>query len=250
MTKILSVPPPWIEDMLRSLRRGIYSILYRGNTRWCPVCGKSSSKFRASGSPRRQDARCIHCDALERHRFVWLFFQRMTDLFDGKSKTILHVAPERCFESRFRKNFGNDYITADLFDRHVMVRMDITAIPYPDNSFDVIYCSHVLEHVSDDKKALREFYRTLKPNGWAVLLVPITATKTFEDPSIENPAERLKYFGQDDHLRQYGPDFIERVAEAGLKIKALSVSDIVDKDTATRMGLTSESGNIYYCTKK
>jgi SAM-dependent methyltransferase len=92
-----------------------------------------------------------------------------------------------------------------------MVRMDITDIQYPKDTFDVIYCSHVLEHVVDDRKAMREFHRVLRPDGWALLLVPITVEKTFEDPSVTDPEERLSVFGQEDHVRCYGPDYVERL---------------------------------------
>ena len=131
-----------------------------------------------------------------------------------------------------------------------MVKMDITNIDYPDQSFDVIYCSNVLEHVQDDRKAMREFYRTLKSNGWAILLVPITVEETYEDPSIIEPKERLKVFGQEDHVRRYGPDFADRLREAGFSVEVTEVNDLVQNNEAVRMGLTPASGEIYYCTKQ
>jgi len=172
-----------------------------------------------------------------------------TDLFDGKSKKMLHVAPEPCFESRFRKQLGANYITADLSDPRAMVKMDITDIKYPDESFDVIYCSHVLEHVPDDRRAMREFRRILTRNGWAILLVPVYEGKTFEDPTIVDPQERLKAFGQDDHVRIYGEDYVDRLRDAGFKVQVTRIDELVGKDDATRMGLTSASGEIYFCTK-
>ncbi|MCL4743728.1 class I SAM-dependent methyltransferase [Candidatus Kuenenia sp.] len=128
--------------------------------------------------------------------------------------------------------------------------MDITNIQYPDQSFDVIYCSHVLEHVDDDKQAMREFFRVLKNSGWAILLVPFTSEKTYEDPSIIEPAKRLKAFGQEDHVRRYGSDYVDRLREAGFIVKVTNVNDLVNGDEAVRMGLTPASGEIYYyCTK-
>jgi len=164
---------------------------------------------------------------------------------------MLHVAPERCFESRLRKYFepGN-YVTADLLNRRAMVRMDITDIQYPDGYFDIIFCSHVLEHVQDDKKALMEFYRVLKQGGWAILNVPINAERTFEDPLVVDPAERLKVFGQEDHVRRYGPDYIDRLREAGFKVRVSGVSDLVMNEEAIRMGLTTASGEVFYCSKE
>lgn len=162
---------------------------------------------------------------------------------------MLHVAPEPCFESRFKERLGGAYLTADLFDPRAMVKMDITNIKYSNQSFDVIYCSHVLEHVVDDKLAMKEFYRVLKNEGWAVLLVPITSKKTFEDKSIVNPQERLDAFGQKDHVRRYGPDYIERLRDAGFTVEITKVSDLASSHDIITMGLTAASGEIYYCTK-
>jgi SAM-dependent methyltransferase len=214
------------------------------------VCGKSSRRFRPRGVVPREDAQCAHCGALERHRFLWLFMVRKTDLFSGTPKMMLHVAPEPCLETRFRRRLGQNYLTADLSHPRAMVKLDITDIQYPDQSFDAIYCSHVLEHVPDDRRAMREFYRILKNDGWAILLVPITSERTFEDPSIIDPEVRLKVFGHRDHVRRYGPDYVDRLCEAGFRAEIFQVGDLVDGDEATTMGLTPASGDIYYCTKQ
>ena len=197
----------------------------------------------------RKDAKCIHCGALERQRLVWLFLQKNTDIFDGNSKKMLHVAPEPCFESIFKERLGSNYVSADLFNPHAMVKMDICDIQYPDNSFDFIYCSHVLEHVLDDRKAMREFFRVLKGTGWAILNVPITGEKTFEDSSIVHPKERLKAFGQEDHVRRYGRDYVDRLRDSGFSVEIVKVSNLVNNDEAVKMGLTQASGEVYYCRK-
>lgn len=248
LEKVFQLAPEWTKQTARSIRNFTRSLPYIGKERWCPVCEKSWRKFKIFGHPPREDAKCAFCGALERHRFVWLYFKKMTNLFDGSDRRILHVAPEKCFESKLQSRFGQNYITADLLDPHVMVKMDITDIQYPDESFDVIYCSHVLEHVEEDKRAMREFYRVLKQSGWAILLVPITADKTIEDPSIVEPAERLKAFGQENHVRRYGLDYLDRLQEAGFKVKVSNVADVFDKNDAVYMGLTA-GGAIYYCTK-
>lgn len=238
-----------LKPIARAGRNLIYRILYRGTGRWCPVCGKQSRRFAPFGvGERRAEAMCVYCGALERHRKVWLFFERRTDLFDGRAKRMLHVAPERAFAPRLRARLGAGYLTADRDDPSVDLPTDITAIEQPDATFDVIYCSHVLEHVPDDRQALREFYRVLKPGGWAVILVPITADKTFEDPSITDPKERLRWFGQDDHVRRYGPDFVGRLQEAGFNVKVFGSSDVADRAEVGVMGLRSD-GDIFYCTK-
>ncbi|MEH8021201.1 class I SAM-dependent methyltransferase [Rheinheimera metallidurans] len=242
--------PEWVKKPMRRVRAVVKGVPYYGKGRWCPVCGKSSRLFRSFGAVPRQDAQCVHCDALERHRLLWLYLNKHTDLFDGKPKKVLHVAPELCFEPRFKQRLGDSYITADLFNPRAMVSMDITDIQYPDESFDVIYCSHVLEHVHDDKRAMREFCRVLKTTGWAILLVPITSDVTFEDPTITDPQERLKAFGQEDHVRRYGPDYVSRLEEAGFNVKTTTIEELASEQDIITMGLTPASGEIYYCTKK
>jgi len=191
----------------------------------------------------------MHCGSLERHRLTWLYFRNRTDLFDKPPKKMLHVAPEAVFHKLFRRLPGDAYITADLYDPKAMRKMDITNIDDPDETYDVIYCSHVLEHVPDDREAIREFFRVLKPEGWAILLVPITADKTFEDLSVTDPAERTRLFGQPDHVRVYGPDFVDRLRDAGFIVTVTSPSDMLSSDEAVRMGINHEAGQIYYCRK-
>jgi hypothetical protein len=233
---------------LRGARDLGLGMWYRGRGRWCPVCGQSSRKFRPGGTVARQDAKCPRCGALERHRFTWLYLLHRTDLFDGRPKRVLHVAPEQCFERQLQDRLGGGYLTADLRDPHAMERMDITGIRHPDESFDVIYCSHVLEHVLDDRRAMREFHRVLKRSGWAILLVPITADRTFEDPTIVRPSDRLRVFGQKDHVRRYGPDYLDRLRHAGFDVQVTRVSEMISADEAARMGIT-RVGEIYHCTR-
>jgi SAM-dependent methyltransferase len=249
MGAIKSMVPEWARQRLRRLERLARTVPYYGTGRVCPVCGKSSRRFREFGVGPREDAQCVQCGALERHRFLWLYVSRKTDLLDGRRKKMLHIAPESCFESKFKGLLGQDYLTADLRDPRAMMTMDITDIQYEDQSFDVIYCSHVLEHVQNDKKALRELFRVLKNDGWAILLVPITSETTVEDPSIVDPIERLRAFGQEDHVRKYGRDYVDRLREAGFTVEITKVDDLVCADEVVRMGLTPASGEVYHCTK-
>lgn len=223
-----------------------------GPKRFCAVCNQGSDEFLSFGVITRTDARCPFCDSLERHRLVINFFRKKTDLLDGKSKRFLHVAPEPAFKEMFATAIGSGYLTADLMADNVMEKMDITDIQHPDNTFDVIYCSHVLEHVDDDRMAMREFFRVLRPEGWAVLNVPITADETFGDPSVTDPKERERLFGQDDHVRRYGPDYKDRLEEAGFKVSIFTPADCVDKPKEVRtQGMTNPmTGDVYYCEKK
>ena len=134
---------------------------------YCPICGTYERAFRTFGLVPRPNALCPVCGSLERHRMAWVFFQQATALFDGRAKKMLHVVPEACLAKRLSSVRGLDYLSADLNSPTAMIDMDITDIQYPENSFDAIFCSHVLEHVLDDRKAMREFRRVLKPRGWA-----------------------------------------------------------------------------------
>lgn len=248
--RVSSKLPAWVKEPFRPLRRIVEGLIYAGEGRFCPVCGKSARRFKPSPIDGREDAQCVYCGALERHRLVWLFIQKKTHLFDGKPKTMLHVAPESCLEPGLRERLGDNYLTADLLNPRAMVRMDITDIQYADQSFDVIACSHVLEHVQDDRRAMREFFRVLKNDGWAIFLVPVTSDHTIEDPSIIDPKERLRVFGQADHVRRYGPDFVDRLREAGFAVEIIGIDDVVTARETVEMGLTADTGTIYYCTRQ
>lgn len=237
--------------MKNSLKAIAKQLRYSGSKRYCSICDRSSNQFLSTGVNPREDARCPFCGSLERHRLVVHFLRKQTNLFDGDTKDFLHVAPESGLQRLFAKAAGSGYLTADLMAEGVMEKMDITDIHHPDESFDIIYCSHVLEHVPDDRKAIGEFFRTLRQSGWAVLNVPITADTTIEDPSITDPQERLRLFGQDDHVRRYGPDYKDRLEEAGFCVTVYSPEDLFSSSEIARQGMENgAAGEIYYCTKK
>lgn len=234
-----------------SFKKLAKQILYGGTNRFCAVCGKSARLFKPYGSPPRQDAICPFCGAFERHRLLISFLRQKTDLFNGQIKQFLHIAPEAAFQPLFEQAAGGGYLTADLLNPSVMETMDITDIKHTDNSFDVIVCSHVLEHVLDDTQAMRELCRVLKPSGWAILNVPINAERTFEDPSITDPQERQRIFGQHDHVRNYGPDYQERLKEAGFTVSVTAPADLLNTSEIERQGLgKGGAGEIYFCRKR
>ena len=214
---------------------------------YCPLCHRYAAHFETHGLFPRRDARCPVCGALERHRLVWMFFQQETDLFDGRPKRLLHFAPEKAISTRLRAIDNLDYVTADLVAPNVSIRVDITNMPsVPDASFDFLYCSHVLEHVTDDRKAIRECARVLKPEGKAVFIVPVTAPVTREDPSITDPRERERLFGQHDHVRMYGPDFLGRLQSGGFGVRVFTARDVAGW-RHRHYGIPHNEGPIYYC---
>ncbi len=132
-------------------------------------------------------------------------------------KRILHFAPERIWQTMMR---GNPlYETADLAQKGVTHQADITAVPLPDASYDVVIAHHVLEHIPDDRKAMRELFRLLQPGGFAILTVPINPTRqhTYENPAITTPEARFAHFSAHDHIRYYGLDFTDRLTVAGFR---------------------------------
>lgn len=216
--------------------------------RYCPVCRRPAKEFLTRGRIPRSDAQCPYCGALERHRLDWVFFQVNTNLFDAKPKSMLHFAPERAFEGKLRRIPNLTYVSADLLVGRANVALDITQLPFRDEAFTIIYCSHVLEHVPDDRAAMRELRRVLHPTGWAVLQVPITAEQTYEDPSVTDPQERERVFGQHDHVRRYGPDYVDRLEEAGFKVTIFNTEDIVENESlAHRYAVAGRQ--IYYCQR-
>src|SRR5262249_36838215 len=171
---------------------------------------------RTPGGRTRRNSSCLRCGASERHRHLWLYLRNRTNLFSEPLR-VLHFAPEWIIQERLRRCPNLDYVSADLDPRRAMVKMDITDLSYPDGSFDVVLCSHVLEHVTDDRRALSELHRVLKPGGCAIVLVPIDykRAETFEDPTVVSPGDRERLFWQADHVRLYGRDFRERLEETG-----------------------------------
>lgn len=228
------------------LRRLPQRVRYRGGAVECPVCGARASAFVPHG-PERPTAVCPRCGALERHRGLVLYLERRTDLFAG-GRSLLHIAPEPELQRRLRGRGGLEYVSADLASPYADVRADLVDLPFSADRFDCVLCSHVLEHVDDDRRALREIARVLRPGGWAAILVPVDLRRpgTHEDPEIVDPAARRRAFGQEDHLRAYGTDFEDRVREAGLAVHADDWLMRLDAETVRRFGLGYDV--IYRCT--
>ena len=225
--------------------------VYAGNGVECVICRKAFKKFLPYGRLNsRPNALCPNCLSLERHRLIWLYLKEKTNFFATKL-SVLHIAPEHCFIKYFEQQHGGGYITADIESPLAKVKMDIHEMPFGENQFDVVLCNHVLEHVSDDIKALTEIKRVLKPGGWAILLVPFfnpVPDATFEDNAIINPREREKIFGQADHVRKYGKDYPQRIKQAGLEVEEEKFAFAIEEEKKFRLGLSAEV--IYRAIKK
>jgi SAM-dependent methyltransferase len=249
----MSRPLEWLKVPLLGIKSWLLTLIYRGDAVYCPICETSFARFlpvnrQTAQKGIRQFSRCPKCSSLKRHRFAFLFLKQKTDLFENKSNRLLHIAPERCLSRRFKKALGRNYLSGDLTHSLAMKKMDITHLDFADHSFDVVFCSHVLEHVPDDRKALSEFRRVLTDDGHAVIMVPITVETTYEDPSITTPEGRLQAFGQEDHVRRYGPDFIDRLMQAGFEVQNVSATDILDPESMARFGLAGERVSLYFCS--
>lgn len=227
------------------------SVFYFGKKVECPVCQAHFRKFLPYGRKSRPNALCPNCLALERHRLIWIYLKRRTTFFTEPHK-MLHIAPELCFMPRFEAIGSLEYITGDLESPLAKIKMDIHEIPFEENTFDVVFCNHVLEHVNDDIKAMSEIRRVLKPGGWAILQVPFffpLKDKTHEDFSITDPLEREKVFGQNDHVRMYGKDYPDRLKKAGFKVIEEDFVQTLNKEEVERYALPGDE-IIYRCEKE
>lgn len=202
--------------------RPVMAIFLRGNKYTDPINGKSYRKFLPYGYQiKRDNVLAPGTFSLERHRLLWLYLQRETDFFT-RTRKVLHVAPEQAFLKRFKAMRNLDYTTTDLESPIADIKADLTNLPFAENTYDLIICNHVLEHIPEDRKAMLEIYRVLKPGGFAILQVPYDAqrSETFADDSITDPEQRAKIFGQYDHVRVYGMDYFETLEDIGFIVKA------------------------------
>ncbi|MBI1923536.1 class I SAM-dependent methyltransferase [Candidatus Poribacteria bacterium] len=231
------------------------SLLYIGNQLICPCCKGHFRKFLPYGVQPRPNAQCPRCFSLERHRLLWLYLKEKTNLFTDCLK-VLHFAPEYQFQKTFRSMPNLDYLSADLYSPLAMVKMDIANILYPENSFDIILCVHVLECVIDDQKAMRELFRVLKPGGWAIIQssVNLKRDKKFEDSNIVFPEDRERIFNSKSAVRIYGRDYKDGLEKVGFTVKVDGCGRDLGIDMIKKYGLYSiyvlnKDLDIYFCTK-
>jgi len=214
--------------------RPLFALWYKGSTYIDPIDGKKFRSFLPYGYENpRENVLSPSTLSLERHRLLWLFLKAETNFFKSNLK-VLHFAPEQAFYAKFKKLKNIDYTTTDLNSPLADVKADICDLPFEDGAFDVVLCNHVLEHIPDDTKAMKELYRILKPGGWGIFQVPqdLRRAETFQDDSITDQKERAKIFGQYDHVRIYGRDYFQKLSTIGFKVteadftKTLTPSEI------------------------
>ena len=187
----------------------------------CPVCNYTGAfKDIHPSTNTRKHAQCPKCNSLERHRIQYLVVERLLNTIDTSNLSMLHFAPEGFFRSYFADKFGK-YETADLYMANVDHQVDLQDLPFRDKSYDFIFASHVLEHIPDDVQAICEIARILKPNGIAVLPVPLVAETTIEYPE-PNPYEEY-------HVRAPGFDYFDRYEPFFKKIDKISSDSLPDK---------------------
>ena len=186
-----------------SIGRAVYKTIKRNQAKFsCPICHYRGPffSFRSLYGVRR-NAICPQCGSYERHRLQFLVMEEIAQERDLEEMAALHCAPEPYFD-QYREKFGK-YVTTDLYLEDVDVKADLTDLPFEDESFDLVYASHVLQYIQDDAKALAEISRILKADGIAILPVPVVSSKTVEYPEPNMHESK-------GHVRAPGPDYYDR----------------------------------------
>lgn len=247
---LVTMVPKRHRARLQRAYRPVVALGYRGDAVECPCCGGRfrafAPKFSAAG-PSRPNARCPRCGALERHRALVLYLRRESRLFTDRL-SVLHVAPEPGLERALRRAHLR-YVTADL-EAPAMLSLDVTDLPFGAEEWDVVICNHVLEHVPDDRRAMGEIFRVLAPEGWALLQVPLDRGResTFEDLTVRSAQARERLFGQYDHVRIYGHDYVTRLESEGFEVTVRDFALEVSSGEATRYGLVP-GDDMFICSK-
>lgn len=239
----------------RALKTRFLHIAMQGDDVECVCCGAKYVTFLPAGLQKRPNARCMNCGSLERHRVLWHFFEKERKIADKPIK-VLHVAPEKIFTHNFSLLPNVEYYPIDLMPDSYnygvkTIQMDVTDMSFADEFFDAIICTHVLEHIRQDQKAMSEMSRVLKKGGWAILNTPVNKTRehTLEDVNLYDPKKQTELFGQPDHVRVYGRDFFSRLANAGFKTEVIDYVGRFESNDQFRYGFKTKE-EIFYCTKQ
>lgn len=260
------IPPRYRPSIRYLYYRARYLLLfayYKGSNLRCPFCNRGFRKFlpgglespvfdraRVVGGGLRDNVVCPRCTSTDRERLIYLYLRKEKNVLFSRRVRLLHVAPERSLQRALQAMPSLDYVSADIESPLAELTMDITAIELPDASIDAIICNHVLEHIPNDRLAMAELYRVLKPEGWAILQVPLSLDLaiTYEDPDIIRPEDRERAFGQRDHVRIYGQDYVDRLKQVGFDVTVDALNGATRKELSDTYGLSAEE-RVYVCTK-
>lgn len=231
-----------------TVKRIVRLAMHSGDKYNCPFCGYNAKDLSPIGANFKvltekqvigaglRNGGCYKCGSTDRERLVYIYLKDVANILNQKNIKILHFAPEKNLANTLSKIGFEKYICGDLFTEgykypDYVQNMNVLNIPYEDNYFDLVICNHLLEHVPTDIDAMKELYRVLKSNGKAILQVPISKKldKTFEDFSVTNPKEREIVFGQFDHVRIYGQDYVDRISSVGFKVEQITISKKYEK---------------------
>jgi len=221
------------------------SLVNLGSQVECPVCDRHYRKFARFHGEHDQ---CPGCSSLMRHRAIVLYLLDVLKLGE-RELALLHIGPAESVSGRLSSLESLDYLSADLEPGIADVQADITDLYFDPSSFDFVLCVHVLEHVPEDRKAISELYRVLRPGGTALIQVPPSNLEvTAEDPSVTDPRERERLFGQFDHVRLCGSDYKGRLEEPGFDVEMVDYPALLEPSTRARYGLRVGEP-FYVCVK-
>jgi len=225
---------------MEPLMRSVYSLPFKGSTYHCPICKTNLKKWIPINDAA--DNLCPACGSIARTRLMTELLFDEPLILAKRNWSVLHFSPSRALKRLLRNYSDLDYVTTDYESQYEDRNYDITVIPEPDNRFDLIICFHVLEHIPDDRKAMKELYRIVKPGGTILLQTPFQVGATYEDPSITSEVDREKHFGQKDHVRIYGfDDFLVRLESVGFKVNRKKASQLLSDETIRRLAIEGES---------
>ena len=255
--------PYAVYSRIRDCSRYVVSFAYVGTTFECPFCNGQFARFlpdgvdapvlrekKVVGGGYRLNSVCPRCRSEDRERLVYLFLKSKEQEWFAKDIKLLHIAPEKNLANKLKSNRRIQYVSADLDSPLADIQMDVTDIHERDETYDVIICNHVLEHIVDDARAMRELYRVLKRGGHAILQVPISHSmeRTFEDFSVTDASDKERIFGQRDHVRIYGNDYVARLASVGFAVTALDFTGSMNAHDVAKYALLRDE-KLFVCSK-
>jgi len=228
------------------------SILYMGNTFHCNCCGKNFRKFLDKGIVKRPNAKCPYCFSLERTRVLDLYLNNELGLYKKNDIKLLHFAPEPSLFKKINAIKGIDYIDGDIHPDYARNKIDITDIKFTDDFFDLIICSHVLGHVPNEEKAIKELHRVMKPGGTALImsLLDIDSKRTIEYEHVQSLEDRIKHYGEPDLCRLHGLDLKLRLQNGGFRTEMIDYRKEMSSELNIHLSLGDGRRELIFRCKK